>query len=148
MRNSTKLDAEKWSKGLIPIKRLKRVCKPCWELKYCPYGPLVENFPLSRAKRKQSCEIFGHLCPVFFTNELVTETKEMRRISRSIPRKIMLRVMRRDNYTCQICDRRLKDDEIELDHKIPFSEGGSTDENNLQLTCRDCNRRKRANIES
>jgi len=21
-------------------------CKPCWELKYCPYGPLVEFFPL------------------------------------------------------------------------------------------------------
>lgn len=27
--------------------RLKHVvCKPCWELKYCPYGPLVEFFPL------------------------------------------------------------------------------------------------------
>jgi hypothetical protein len=25
------------------------VCKPCWELKYCPYGPLVEFFPLSPA---------------------------------------------------------------------------------------------------
>ena len=26
--------------------RLKHnVCKPCWELKYCPYGPLVEFFP-------------------------------------------------------------------------------------------------------
>jgi hypothetical protein len=23
-----------------------RVCKPCWELKYCPYGPLVEDSPL------------------------------------------------------------------------------------------------------
>ncbi len=22
------------------------VCKPCWELRYCPYGPLVEFFPL------------------------------------------------------------------------------------------------------
>jgi hypothetical protein len=21
-------------------------CKPCWELKYCPYGPLVETFPV------------------------------------------------------------------------------------------------------
>jgi hypothetical protein len=24
---------------------LRRVCKPCWELKYCPYGPLVEQSP-------------------------------------------------------------------------------------------------------
>ena len=23
-----------------------RVCQPCWELKYCPYRPLVEQFPL------------------------------------------------------------------------------------------------------
>lgn len=23
------------------------VCKPCWELAYCPYGPYVEQFPLS-----------------------------------------------------------------------------------------------------
>jgi hypothetical protein len=23
------------------------VCKPCWELKYCPYGSLVEMFPLT-----------------------------------------------------------------------------------------------------
>ena len=26
--------------------RLKSICKPCWELKYCPYGPLVEDYPL------------------------------------------------------------------------------------------------------
>jgi len=22
------------------------VCKPCWELKYCPYGSIVEHYPL------------------------------------------------------------------------------------------------------
>ena len=27
-------------------KRTSRLCKPCWELKHCPYGPLVEQFPL------------------------------------------------------------------------------------------------------
>lgn len=26
-------------------KRTTRLCKPCWELKYCPYGPLVEQLP-------------------------------------------------------------------------------------------------------
>lgn len=37
----------------VPVKQKAKkprlrspVCKPCWELKYCPYGPLVENFPL------------------------------------------------------------------------------------------------------
>jgi len=35
--------------------RLKHiVCKPCWELKYCPYGPLVEFFPLPSDDRPLS----------------------------------------------------------------------------------------------
>jgi len=108
--------------------RLKHiVCKPCWELKYCPYGPLVEFFPLAgddvplndvkesyeswiaevrsgslktfeeinRAieailslepgrwewinqyrTEDLSCSVFGHICPVFFSAEPFTETKE------------------------------------------------------------------------
>ena len=36
--------------------RLRRVCKPCWELKYCPYGPLVEQSPLLPVERGVSVE--------------------------------------------------------------------------------------------
>ena len=32
----------------------EQICKPCWELKYCPYGPLVENFPLPNIPRKNA----------------------------------------------------------------------------------------------
>lgn len=34
-------DLVKWCKD-----KIRKYCKPCWELKYCPYGPLVEQFPL------------------------------------------------------------------------------------------------------
>jgi len=34
--------------------RTKHVCKPCWELKYCPYGSLVENFPLLSSTREEA----------------------------------------------------------------------------------------------
>ena len=27
-------------------RRTSKLCKPCWELQYCPYGPVVEDFPL------------------------------------------------------------------------------------------------------
>ena len=37
-------------------KRTKNVCKPCWELKYCPYGPLVEDFPLLDLTREDAIE--------------------------------------------------------------------------------------------
>lgn len=33
-----------------------RVCKPCWELKYCPYGPFVEEFPLLPLTLKEAEE--------------------------------------------------------------------------------------------
>src|SRR5689334_6176694 len=36
--------------------RTKHVCKPCWELKYCPYGPLVEQFPLLGPTRSEAVD--------------------------------------------------------------------------------------------
>ncbi len=175
-------------------KRTKNVCKPCWELKYCPYGPLVEQFPLLPptrdeavkhneflkeqlakgaydSKRRQmfkkevaefnpkeypesndpsdvekSCSVFGHLCPVFFVNEPFTETREKRRVGRRISRSVMLRVVRRDNNQCQMCGHILRDNEIEFDHIIPVSKGGSSEEHNVRVTCLDCNRNKGATL--
>lgn len=31
---------------------IRSVCKPCLELKYCPYGYLVEDFPILPSTRK------------------------------------------------------------------------------------------------
>jgi hypothetical protein len=39
--------------------------KPCKKLGYCPYGSLVESFPLKDERTEESCKIFGHDCPVF-----------------------------------------------------------------------------------
>jgi hypothetical protein len=90
-----------------------------------------------------SCNIFGHVCPVFFAAESVTETQEQRRIGRrKYDFATMMRVVRRDNYQCQHCGKHLRDDEVEIDHKIPVSKGGSSEEHNLRLTCFDCNRDK------
>jgi hypothetical protein len=173
-------------------RRTKNVCKPCWELKYCPYGPLVEQFPLLNVTRaeavahnellkeqltlkayvgakqrmfakevaefdpndypvahdprdvEKSCSVFGHMCPVFFVGEPFTETSELRRVGRAIPRTVMLRVVRRDNSQCQICGTVLKDDEIEFDHIIPVSKGGSSEEHNVRVACHPCNRHKAA----
>jgi hypothetical protein len=176
------------------------VCKPCWELKYCPYGSLVEFFPLiiendedqsSRVNQcyeswmeavmngklkdesevfqaiekilslepsqwewinkfrtdELSCNVFGHICPVFLTFEKFTETKEERVRSRVIPREVMLKVVRRDGQRCSKCLRNVSDNEIEFDHIIPFSRGGTTTVENLRVLCRECNRKKRDNLD-
>jgi hypothetical protein len=89
-----------------------------------------------------ACLEFGHVCPVFFVSEDATETEDCRKQGRSIPFAVRSRVARRDNYTCQSCGRHLKDDEVEFDHIIPLSKGGSSEEHNLRLTCLECNRSK------
>lgn len=47
--------------------------KPCRILEYCPYGPLVEQFPLPDEDNERSCSVFGHECPVFYVAELYKE---------------------------------------------------------------------------
>lgn len=47
--------------------------KPCHKLGYCPYGQLVEEFPISKKPTKLSCKIFGHNCPAFYHAENITE---------------------------------------------------------------------------
>ncbi len=180
--------------------RTKNLCKPCWELKYCPYGPLVEDFPLPpatlaeaeehnvylrnclktgvlgdgrkldrrrrlffkaqlRAFRKSdhpaeipqviadaSCKVFGHLCPVYFAAEPLTETKDRRKHSRTISREVMLKVVRRDGQICQKCFQPVPDNEIEFDHIIPFSKGGTSTVGNLRVLCYDCNREKKDSL--
>lgn len=206
MRNSTKIDpivkkkigleklSDKEAIELIKTKK-KFACKPCWELKYCPYGPVVEDYPslpftidealesneiykgFLKTKKfggkpitkereaylkkylkefdpakfpkeihpeilEMKCNIFGHLCPVFFVAEAFTETETERRRGRYIPFTLKMRIVRRDNHTCQSCGKHLKDTEVEFDHIIPISKGGSTDEHNIRLTCYTCNREK------
>ncbi|WFP50190.1 HNH endonuclease [Methylomonas sp. EFPC3] len=89
-----------------------------------------------------TCKVFGHSCPVFFVQSGGTETKESRPEGRSVPRNVMLKVVRRDNHTCQLCHAHVPDDEIEFDHIIPFSRGGATTVENIRLLCRSCNRKK------
>ncbi len=97
--------------------------------------------------RDDECNIFGHICPVFFAAEAITETSTERRRGRYIPFSVKMRVVRRDNHTCQHCKKHLADDEVEFDRKIPISKGGSSEEHNLRLTCFDCNRDKSDKIE-
>jgi 5-methylcytosine-specific restriction endonuclease McrA len=56
-------------------------------------------------------------------------------------------VMRRDGFRCCLCGRTASDGiELEVDHIVPISKGGSTIGSNLQTLCRDCNRGKSAKV--
>lgn len=182
-------------------KRTRELCKPCWELHYCPYGPVVEEFPLLPVLKQEAvdhnrylancletgilgngepldeerrewfseqvdsfdpdeypekipkvlaeaaCRVFGHVCPVFFVAEPLTETRERRKHSRIIPREVMLKVVRRDGQICQECNEPVRDNEVEFDHIIPFSKGGRSTVENLRLIHKSCNRKKSASLQ-
>lgn len=48
----------------------------------------------------------------------------------------------RQQGICPICKNHFEITEMEGDHITPWHEGGKTDSDNLQMLCRDCNRRK------
>jgi hypothetical protein len=54
---------------------------------------------------------------------------------------IVKNVFERDNYVCQYCGAKGK--QLECDHIVPFSKGGSDDLDNLTTSCRRCNRQKK-----
>lgn len=66
-----------------------------------------------------------------------------------ISKKLRFEVLERDNYTCQACGRTPGEDHVKLtmDHVIPVEWGGTTDFDNLQALCRECNEGKQAWID-
>jgi len=59
--------------------------------------------------------------------------------SRYIPDDVRIAVFARDKGRCISCARA---DDLQYDHIVPFSRGGTTTVDNLQLKCGRCNRRK------
>ena len=61
---------------------------------------------------------------------------------KTISPKVRLAVFKRDGFACVKCGANGKTSRLEVDHKIPVSQGGSNELNNLQTLCMDCNRGK------
>jgi len=62
--------------------------------------------------------------------------------SRNISYKTRYEVLKRDNFACVYCGRSPAIDQgiiLHIDHIIPFSKGGSSEYDNLQTLCSQCN---------
>ena len=68
--------------------------------------------------------------------------KSTTRRSRYISAATRVDVLRRDNYRCVFCGVSARKAELEIDHIVPFSNGGSNAMNNLQTLCKACNQGK------
>ena len=69
------------------------------------------------------------------------EEKKPKRLP--IPEEVRIVVWRRDEGKCSKCGSR---ENLEYDHIVPVSKGGSNTARNIELLCEKCNREKSANI--
>ena len=63
--------------------------------------------------------------------------------------RLRQQIKQRDNFTCKHCGVSLEQEPhllLEIDHIVPISRGGLTEESNLQTLCWRCNRSKGAKI--
>ena len=61
---------------------------------------------------------------------------------RSFSQAIKQKVYERQSCKCALCGGSFTLKDMEADHITPWVEGGKTNEENCQMLCRDCNRRK------
>ena len=65
------------------------------------------------------------------------------RLSGRVKAEMKLRLIQDCGLQCAGCDRRLPhEDYLDIDHRLPVSDGGTNEYNNLCLLCQPCNRRK------
>ena len=72
-----------------------------------------------------------------------------RGIRKAVNEKVRYQVFSRDSFRCQACGRGAKDEvKLTVDHVVPVDWGGSNDISNLLTLCEECNRGKKAWVDS
>ena len=93
-----------------------------------------ENFKGIDLESEESNESIG--------NAEATPLKIQTEEKRTIPLKLRLKVLQRDNFKCVYCGASPATDpniQLHIDHIVPFSKGGKSEPSNLQTLCQNCN---------
>lgn len=64
----------------------------------------------------------------------------------SLTPRLRFAVLQRDGFRCRYCGHHPPDVQLQVDHIVPRSRGGSDDPENLPTACSDCNQGKSARL--
>ena len=82
-----------------------------------------------------------HFIDEFFFSKTIF-TRVIKRKRENIGLKLRYEILRRDNFKCSKCGDSPAINQscnLHIDHIVPFSKGGMTNKENLQVLCQDCN---------
>jgi len=85
-----------------------------------------------------------------FTTEIAGRIAEAQRRAEERGRitiGVRWEALRASKFRCQHCGRAADQSELVVDHVVPISRGGTSEQSNLQALCRDCNAGKGAKTE-
>jgi 5-methylcytosine-specific restriction endonuclease McrA len=96
---------------------------------------------IKNSSEKISADIATEALKLLSSTEFEKESDNERQ---AIPSEVRREVWRRDSGKCVKCGSR---ENLEYDHIIPISRGGSNTARNIELLCENCNRSKRDSIQ-
>jgi Holliday junction DNA helicase RuvB len=94
----------------------------------------VRDYARVKGNGKITTEIAGEALKMLIP---IDDSKETNGSRFAIPFEVRIKVWRRDNGKCVKCGSRQN---LEFDHIIPVSKGGSNTARNIELLCENCNR--------
>ena len=131
-----------WAMDTFNIKKFRKIMKGLdWALYYDRYHEEVLDIKAMEAKitdltGDDEVQKANGIIPYVLTGD------EHSLGLRAFPDKTKLAVWEKQHHKCALCGKEFDFAFMEGDHITPWREGGRTVEDNCQMLCRDCNRRK------
>jgi 5-methylcytosine-specific restriction enzyme A len=82
--------------------------------------------------------------PLTLTRSAPAPRTDGTRHPRNVSTATRARIMERDDFRCRRCGASPRDCRLVVDHIVPVARGGSSEDDNLQTLCEDCNQGKAA----
>lgn len=117
------------------------------QTRYIQRNYVRSSYQVNQAVDLMSCD-YEWLTNKYKQLETISFETTLKKYHSKEQRKLMTRefresIMKRDNYTCQICGKYMPDEVgLEVDHIIPIAKGGKSISSNLQVLCSKCNGHK------